>query len=138
MKRGFVFSIDMMVALFLVSAALTTVAYIISSAENIDYGRVRLHAYGSDMLLMMYRKGMLQNQSSSSLLGNLTLYKPNNTNAILTIKYYNPDSTYTGRTKVNTSTAMPEKAISVKKGFIVTNSTSISYFGIAQLEIWYA
>ena len=137
--RGFVFSIDATLALFLLVLTLVTVSFLSVQAEDNPYVRVQVARAGKDALYLLERQGVLATGDRGAIDNELNRTLPSGVGAHLQVSTYYYDSgefnmvniSDYGLTAPNNSSTFGARLdfVSVRNG-IVTN------YSIARMTIW--
>jgi len=133
-NRGFVLSLDAVIAVILVFVLMTTLAISLQNKENLQ--NIYLSKRGSDIAALID-----SNSRIDSL--NITLIKNEVVNLTdfedieMNITTYNPD--LSGKSSISFSTASPKNSSFVSTGkrfFVIMNNTRAAKFGVINYRIW--
>ena len=138
-KRGFVFTIDATLALFLMVLSIIVISFLSVQAEDKPYVRLETARVGKDVLNVLDRQGILQSGNYDEISNALNYTLPPNVGAHLQVyTYYYESGEFSllnisdyGLTAPNNSSTYGSRLdfVNIRNG-VVTN------YSIARMTIW--
>ncbi len=138
-NKGFIFSIDAAVALFVMVLALVTVSYFSYQAEKSPYIKLQLERTAYDVLMVLDARGLLQSANASLIGEGLNESLPSNADAHLTISTYYKDTGGFNLMEISDyGSEIPSgrDVYEVEYSFVGMGESRASNYSVARMSIW--
>jgi hypothetical protein len=139
MKKGFVFSLDAVMAVFLFIFVLITVFFFVSQSEGDYFGALAVSRVGKDALAAMDRSGDLSSMDGSRINDSLSLLLPTGVKMHVRIDtYYYDNESFVFMSQSDFGPDIPDgKAIfGARRDFPNTKNGIVSNYSVAKAFIW--
>jgi len=139
MARGFVFTLDALLAVVVLLGAASGLYLFSSSSEESASDQLLFKRQGEDLLALLDRQGDLASMNSTRINATLNSVVPANLEWQLAIDYYTYGNS--GFSK-NTSLSLGANFTATKvysaseRAFLVLSGRFASYYGIARMTVW--
>ncbi len=132
-KKGFIFTLDSLIAVVVMIAILTASSGYMSKIENSGVN-IQVSRTGSDITALLENSGALENLSSSQIESSLNEILPNDYNMKLIIECTDTDLAETANVTIGSS--LPEqKFVGAGRRFFVVKTDEVNYC-IAKYWTW--
>jgi len=138
-RRGYVFSLDATLALFLMVIIVAAAGFFSSQADLDPYGRLQLARIGHDALVVMDSQGVLEDGNATAINQTLNFTLPQGVGGQLQIDtYYFADGSFNLINSTQFGEGAPEGVyvIVMRHDFASVKNRQMTNYSIARLRIW--
>ncbi len=137
MKKGFVFSIDALLAVLVLMAFLAGIYFLSAGGETDNFTPLLLKKQAGDLLAMLDRSGELAGMNQSVIGATLNL-SVRTASWRMEFAYYNYSSGFVGagNASFGHSETGSDEVVMAQREFLVMQNASVKYYGIAKLKLW--
>lgn len=138
MSKGFVFSLDAVLAIIVLSVFLATFSFLSAQAQSDPYPLIVLEKQANDLLIVLDKSGDLSTLNSSYLNLSINSTLPSSVLWNIELEYYTYSEGFEklGNFSIGYSYSAVNKLAHAQREFLVFENNSVKYYGIARLELW--
>ncbi len=138
MSKGFVFSLDAILAVLVLIIFLSTFSFLSAQAEQDNYSNILLNKQANDLLTVLDKTGELSTLNASYINNSINSTLPSNIYWNIELEYYNYTEGFEklGNFSIGYIYSNQNTVAFAQREFLVFTNNSIQYFGIARLNLW--
>lgn len=138
MNKGFVFSLDAVLAVIVLSLALSALFFLTAQTHESTSPSLALKRLAGDSLAILDSNGTLSSMNSSLINATLFASLPSQYYFNLSVEYYNYSSGFVSHQNISLGrqfSASYDSAVS-SRIFLVYNNSAPKHYGVATIRVW--
>ena len=138
MSKGFIFSLDSVLSVAVISIFLATFSFLSAQAQSDPYPLITLEKQANDLLIVLDKSGDLSTLNSSYLNISINSTLPSSVLWNLELEYYTYSEGFekSGNFSIGYTYSTVTKLAHAQREFLVFENSSVKYYGLVRLNLW--